>query len=68
MQNHTKQAPKNSDATAEKVYTIVSVTSVTTVTGSPIIARGSGLASTGSVDTDPLVRAIPETPGGDANG
>ena len=68
MQNHTKQATKNSDATAEKVYTIVSVTSVTTVTESPIMARGSVLASTGSVDTDPLVGTIPKPFRGDAYG
>ena len=35
---------------------------------SPTVLRGSGLTSTGFVVTNPLVREIPETPGGDANG
>ena len=42
------------------------VTRVTTVTDVPKMTRGIGLASTGSVSTDPLVRECPETPGGDA--
>ena len=44
------------------------VTPVTAVTDDPTDSRGSGLTSTGFVCTNPLVREIPETPGGDANG
>ena len=44
------------------------VTPVTVVTDDPTNSRGSGLTSTGFVGTNPLVREIPETPGGDANG
>ena len=43
------------------------VTAVTTVTDIPKMTRGIGVASTGSVATDPLVREYPETPGGDAD-
>ena len=34
--------------------------------GDPAISRVHGLASTGFVLTNPLVREYPETPGGDA--
>ena len=44
------------------------VIGVTAVTGDPTDFRGSGLTSTGFVRTNPLVREIPETPGGDENG
>ena len=43
------------------------VTPVTIVTDDPADSRGSGLTSTGFVCTNPLVREIPETPGGDAH-
>ena len=43
------------------------VTPVTAVTDDPTDFRGSGLTSTGFVCTNPLVREIPETPGGDAH-
>ena len=66
MQDHTKKATKYSDATVKTVYINRSVTAVTTVTESPIMARGSGSASTGSVDTDPLVGTIPKPFRGDA--
>ena len=39
-----------------------SVTPVTAVTVNQTATRGAGLASTGSVATDPLVRENPETP------
>ena len=48
------------------------VTAVTAVTVSfgklPTCCRGYGITSIGSVATDPLVREVPETPGGDGNG
>lgn len=48
---------------------VTPVTAVTDVCESDLTAtRGSGLTSTGFVCTNPLVREIPETPGGDANG
>lgn len=49
-------------------YSKNSVTAVTAVTESQPTTRGYGLASTGFVPTNPLVREIPETPGGDACG
>ena len=49
-------------------YMDKAVTAVTTVTDIPKMTRGIGVASTGSVATDPLVRENPETPGGDADG
>ena len=42
MQDHTKQATKDGDATVKTVYVSINVT---TVTESPIMARGSGSAS-----------------------
>ena len=48
-------------------YMDKAVTPVTTVTNIPQSTHGYGLASTGSVATDPLVRENPETPGGDAD-
>ncbi len=45
MQNFTKQATSNGDATTKKVFVKISVTAVTTVTECPIMARGSGSAS-----------------------
>ncbi len=68
MKDHTKQATKNSETTVKPVYINRSITTVTTVTISPIIIRGSGSASTGSVDTDPLVGTIPKPFRGDAYG
>ena len=48
---------------------VIGVTAVTPACGGiPTATRGSGLTSTGFVCTNPLVREIPETPGGDANG
>ena len=48
---------------------VIGVTAVTPACGEILTAiRGSGLTSTGFVCTNPLVREIPETPGGDANG
>ena len=48
---------------------VTPVTAVTDVCESdPTATRGSGLTSTGFVCTNPLVREIPETPGGDENG
>ena len=41
------------------------VIGVTAVTDDPTDFRGSGLTSTGFVATNPLVREIPEAPGGD---
>lgn len=49
-------------------YTAKAVTRVTPVTDIPKMTRGIGVASTGSVATDPLVREYPETPGGDGDG
>ncbi len=45
MQDHTKKATKYSDATVKTVYINRSVTAVTTVTESPIMARSHGSAS-----------------------
>ncbi len=39
-------------------YKEISVTAVTTVTFNPTVLHCRGLASTGSVSTDPLVRAV----------
>ena len=50
------------------IYKKKAVIVVTAVTDDPTDFRGSGLTSTGSVSTDPLVRESPETPGGDDNG
>ena len=48
---------------------VIGVTAVTDLCESDLTAtRGSGLTSTGFVCTNPLVREIPETPGGDVNG
>ena len=48
---------------------VTPVTAVTDLCESDLTAtRGSGLTSTGFVCTNPLVREIPDTPGGDANG
>lgn len=48
-------------------YMDKAVTPVTTVTDIPKMTRGIGVASIGSVATDPLVREDPETPGGDTD-
>ena len=50
------------EVVAKMVYLKFPVTPVTAVTEYGVVV----LASTGSVDTDPLVREYPETPGGDA--
>ena len=43
-------------------YREISVTTVTTVTFSPTVLHCRGLASTGSVGTDPLVGVHPQSP------
>ena len=50
------------EVSVQMVYLKFPVTPVTAVTEYGVVV----LASTGSVDTDPLVRECPDTPGGDA--